>query len=76
MIFFIAELCTFQLQYYVFLFCTKHYNASFGGKIVMFLANSLLGITLMGWIILLVIATSRNRKEKYKQEMMHYVKQK
>ena len=24
MIFFIAELCTFQLQYYVFLFCTKH----------------------------------------------------
>ena len=55
---------------------TLVYNASFGGKFLMFLVNSLFGFTIIGWIILLIIATSRNRAEKYKQEMLHHVKQK
>lgn len=55
---------------------TLVYNASFGEKFLMFLVNSLFGFTIIGWIILLIIATSRNRAEKYKQEMLHHVKQK
>lgn len=52
------------------------YHASTGGKIVMFIINSLLGITVIGWIFLLVFAISRNSNEKRSQELMHYIKHK
>ncbi|MFW8053161.1 superinfection immunity protein [Vagococcus fluvialis] len=52
------------------------YHASTGGKIIMFILNSLFGFTIIGWIILLIIASSRNSKERRAQELMHYVKHK
>lgn len=55
---------------------TLIYHASTGGKIMMFILNSLFGFTIIGWIILLIIATSRNSKERRAQELMHYVKHK
>lgn len=52
------------------------YHASTGGKILMFIINSILGITVIGWIVLLVFAISRNSNEKRAQELMHYIKHK
>lgn len=52
------------------------YHASTGGKILMFIINSILGITVIGWIVLLVFALSRNSNEKRAQELMHYIKHK
>lgn len=52
------------------------YHASTGGKIVMFIINSILGVTVIGWIFLLVFSISRNSNEKRSQELMHYIKHK
>lgn len=66
----------FMLIDLVYFLPTLLYNASTGGKILMFLVNGLLGITVIGWIVLLVIAVSRNNNEKRQQELMHYIKHK
>ncbi|WP_257702416.1 hypothetical protein [Vagococcus luciliae] len=54
------------------------YHASLGGKILMFIANSLISVFLIAtpiaWLILLVIANSQNKKERYKQEVSHLLK--
>lgn len=50
------------------------YHASTGGKILMWIFNTVLSWTLIGWILLLVIATSRNKKSVLEQQNLHYLK--
>lgn len=54
---------------------TLIYHASFGGKFLMWLLNTIFSWTFIGWIILMVIASSRNSKAEREQEMLYHQRQ-
>lgn len=51
---------------------TLIYHASTGGKIIMFLLNSLFNWLFIPWLIFLFFAMSRNSSHRYREEMLYH----
>lgn len=51
---------------------TLIYHASTGGKIVMFILNSMFSWLFIPWLIFLIFAMSRNSNHRYKEEMLYH----
>lgn len=53
---------------------TLVYHASTSGKIMMWILNTVVSWTFLGWIVLILIATSRNKNAEMQQQNLYYLK--
>lgn len=66
-------LILFSVVYYL---PTLLYHVSLSGKILIFILNISLGMTVVAWAILLIYVITANKNHAHNQEMLHYQKHK
>lgn len=53
---------------------TLLYNASFGGKLLIWILNTFFSWTVIGWIILLILTHNHNKDVQYHEEMLFHAR--